>query len=91
MRTDIPGIPSGDLGDRTKHNGFLASGKPACTPSCAELLVLQHLSHDGPFCFTSTEARWLIRDGDERVKVQPRIPPEKDWRNRGPLPEQWKC
>ena len=39
-------------------------------------------------CFTSTEARWLIRDGDrgegdERVKARPRIPPEKDRRDRG--------
>ena len=46
------------------------------------------------FCFTSTEARWLIRDGDrgegdERVKARPRIPPEKDRRDRGPPPEQW--
>ena len=49
------------------------------------------------FYFTSTEARWLIRDvdgggwgggGDERVKVRPRILPEKDRRDRGasPLP-----
>ena len=49
-----------------------------------------------PFCFTSTEARWLIRDGDrgigdDRVKDRPRIPPEKDRRDRGPPPEQWKC
>ena len=43
----------------------------------------------GPFCFTSTEARWLIRDGDgsggegaERVKARPRIPPKKDRRDR---------
>ena len=57
---------------------------------------------NGPFCFTSTEARWLIRDlgqgvgggrggRDERVKARPRIPPEKDRRDRGPPPEQWKC
>ena len=51
------------------------------------------------FCFTSTEARWLIRDGDrgrgwrgdERVKARLRIPPEKDRRDRGPPAEQWKC
>ena len=54
------------------------------------------------FCFTSTEARWLVRDGDgggggggggedERVKARLRIPPEKDQRDRGPPPEQWKC
>ena len=29
--------------------------------------------------------------GDERVKARPRIPPEKDRRDRGPPPEQWKC
>ena len=28
---------------------------------------------------------------DERVKARPRIPLEKDRRDRGPLPEQWKC
>ena len=53
-------------------------------------------SSSSTFCFTSTEARWLIRDrdmgeGDERVKARPRIPPEKDRRDRGPPPEQWKC
>ena len=50
----------------------------------------------GLFCFTSTEARWLIRDGDRgegdaRMKARPRIPPEKDRRDRGSPPEQWKC
>ena len=49
----------------------------------------------GPFCFTSTEVRWLIRGGDrrgggggggdERVKAWLRILFEKD---RGPLPER---
>ena len=29
--------------------------------------------------------------GDERVKARPRIPPEKDRRDRGLPPEQWKC
>ena len=47
-------------------------------------------------CFTSTEARWPIRDGDiregdDRVKARSRKPPEKDRRDRGPPPEQWKC
>ena len=27
----------------------------------------------------------------ERVKARSRIPPEKDRRDRGPPPEQWKC
>ena len=50
------------------------------------------------FCFTSTEARGLIRDGDggggeddKRMKARPRILLEKDRRDRGPPPEQWKC
>ena len=30
-------------------------------------------------------------EGDERVKTRPQIPPEKDRRDRGPPPEQWKC
>ena len=30
-------------------------------------------------------------EGDERVKARPRILPEKDRRDRGPPPEQWKC
>ena len=30
-------------------------------------------------------------EGDERVKARPRIPPEKDRRDRGPPPEQWQC
>ena len=30
-------------------------------------------------------------EGDERVKARPRQPPEKDRRDRGPPPEQWKC
>ena len=47
----------------------------------------------GPFCFMSTEVRWLIRDGDrgegdEGVKARPQKPPEKDWRDCGPPPEQ---
>ena len=56
----------------------------------------------GPFCFTSTEARWLIMDGDggggvgwgggdKRAKARAWIPHEKDRRDRGPPPEQWKC
>ena len=30
-------------------------------------------------------------EGDERVKARPRIPPERDRRDHGPPPEQWKC
>ena len=47
-------------------------------------------------CLTSTEAGWPIRDGDRVGKgpgwlARPRKPPEKDRRDRGPPPEQWKC
>ena len=52
--------------------------------------------------FTSTEAKLLIRDGDGgggggegeecvRVKARPRVPPEKDRRDRRPPPKQRKC
>ena len=63
----------------------------------SSLLCLGVIFRSGPFCFTSTEARRLLRDGnwrgggDERVKARPRIPPEKDRRDRGPPPGQWKC
>ena len=30
-------------------------------------------------------------EGDDRVKARLRKPPEKDRRDRGPPPEQWKC
>ena len=30
-------------------------------------------------------------EGDDRVKARPRKPPEKDRRDCGPPPEQWKC
>ena len=47
-------------------------------------------------CLTSTEAGWPIRDGDRVGRgtgwlARPRIPPEKDRRDRRPPPEQWKC
>ena len=30
-------------------------------------------------------------EGDDRVKARPRKPSEKDRRDRGPPPKQWKC
>ena len=30
-------------------------------------------------------------EGDDRMKARPRKPSEKDRRDRGPPPEQWKC
>ena len=55
--------------------------------------------------YTATQVHFALcpqkRDGllgtgtggkeEERVKARPRIPPKKDWRDRGPPPEQWKC
>ena len=32
-----------------------------------------------------------VGEGDERVTARPRIPPEKDRRDRGPPLKQWKC
>ena len=73
--------------------------KDVCAESVLDNTPFSYAVADNtrPFCFTSTEARWLIRDGngggggDERVKARPQIPPEKYRRDRGPPPEQWKC
>ena len=40
---------------------------------------------------TETETETETGSDTERVKARPRIPPEKDWRDRGPPPERWKC
>ena len=44
-------------------------------------------------CLTSTEARWLIRDGGRvgRGRESEGSTAEEDRRDRGPPPEQWKC
>ena len=75
------------------HPAYLCNALIAARPN---RLLRPAEKGERPFCFTSTEASWLIRDGDrgegdERVKARPRIPPEKDRRDRGPPPEQWKC
>ena len=74
-------------------------GKPLSRQNSVHLFLFYR-----PFCFTFTEARMLIRDRDgdgggvggwggegQSVKARPRTPPEKDRRDRGPPPEQWKC
>ena len=43
----------------------------------------------GPCCLTSTEARLLIRDGGGGGGGGGKR--ARDWRDRGPPPEQWKC
>ena len=52
---------------------------------CRVHFALRPQKRDG---LLGTGTEW---EGDERVKAQPRKPPEKDRRDRGPPPEQWKC
>ena len=49
------------------------------------LCALRPRRRDG---LLGTGTEW---EGDDRVKARPRKPPEKDRRERGPPPEQWKC
>ena len=69
-----------------------------------ELLLLAQDNDEGKnervvrvhFALRPQKRGWLLGtgtagEGDERVKARPRTPPEKDRRNRGPPPEQWKC
>ena len=44
-----------------------------------------------PGCLLGTGTGVGGGEEGERVKVRPQIPPEKDRRDRGPPPEQWKC
>ena len=45
--------------------------------------------HGGEMAFLlGTGIEW---EGDDRVKARPRKPSEKDRRDRGLPPEQWKC
>ena len=62
----------------------LTCGSSSMLPTCFPQLL------PDSWCFTSTEARWPIRDGDRVGRGRPK-PPEKDRRDRGPPPEQWKC
>ena len=54
-----------------------------CT--CIFLGALRPRGRDG---LLGTGTEW---EGDDRVKARPGKPPEKDRRDRGPPPEQWKC
>ena len=66
----------------------------------ASLLRRQSQTHDHTICFIvalrprrrdgllGTGTEW---EGDDRVNARPRKAPEKDRRDRGPPPEQWKC
>ena len=55
-----------------------------------------HLLLSSVCLFTSTEARWLVNDGDRggrgrKSEGSTADTPEEDRRDRGPPPEQWKC
>ena len=69
------------------RNQFWPNLEEGAAPE-SEVNMVLNVHGTGPLCcFTSTEARWLIRDGDgggggggggdERVKARPWIPPEK--------------
>ena len=49
------------------------------------IVALRPWKQDG---LLGTGTEWV---GDDRVKARPWKPPEKDWRDHGPPPEQWKC
>ena len=49
------------------------------------IVVLRPRKRDG---LLGTGTEW---EGDDRVKARTRKPSEKDRRDRGPPPEQWKC
>ena len=53
--------------------------------SCESWTSLRPQKRDG---LLGTGTEWK---GDDRVKARPRKPSEKDRRDRGPPPEQWKC
>ena len=75
-------------------NGFHVTGIPACKMvTCSLLASRRQLDHfalrpQKRGCFLGTGTRG---EEDERVKAQLWILPEKDWRDRGLPPEQWKC
>ena len=52
------------------------------------VLILGALHPRGRDGLLGTGTEW---EGDDRVKARPRKPPEKDRRDHGPPPEQWKC
>ena len=54
--------------------------------SSSSLLLLN--VHGGEMAYEGPGTEW---EGDDRVKARPRKLPEKDRRDRGPPPEQWKC
>ena len=54
-------------------------------PEVFLVVALRPRRRDG---LSGTGTEW---EGGDRVKARPRKPPEKDRRDRGPPPEQWKC
>ena len=67
------------------HRGGQLAGECIVTGMLKNKIIF--IDHYHSWCFTSTEARLPIRDGDrvgrdDRVKARPRKPPEKDRRDR---------
>ena len=81
-----PRTPEGSLG-RTAQDGHLDShtAPELWTRQVCFIVALRPRRRDG---LLGTGTEW---EGDDRVKARPRKPPEKDQRDRGPPPEQWKC
>ena len=48
-------------------------------------------SHDLDHIALRPQKRGCLLGTGTGAKARPRIPPEKDRRDRGPPPEQWKC
>ena len=63
---------------------FILVSRKRLTDTCF-IVALRQRKRDG---LLGTGTEW---EGDDRVKARPRKPPEKDRRDRGPPPEQWKC
>ena len=73
-----------------------SSPRVHCTPTKACLLCATPFIFIFNFALRPQKRDGLLGTGtegerDERVTARPRIPPEKDRRDRGPPPEQWKC
>ena len=97
------GERGGGRGERRTQNGHISKSsllRELPPRIFASLLRRQSQTHDHTICFIvalrprrrdgllGTGTEW---EGDDSVKARPRKAPEKDRRDRGPPPEQWKC
>ena len=84
-----PRKPEGSLG-RTAQDGHLDSHTASeldCEPDHFALRPQKR----GGLLGTGTGGGGGGKGTKDSVKARPRIPPERDRRDCGPLPEQWKC